>query len=758
MPSKWFAKSQTPTLDSSERMRVRYILLGALWATCYVLAIGYHLLLWSTGEPASTTVTGVYHVVVLTSYGALWLLLAHVFQHRTPAPGRIFWTVLLLGALYVGLGYLVTRIPPVGLIGYSPETNLPLAPTAPFKVSLLALLKATFAFVLLLRFRDLVLVKRTKSSRRNWYLMIGFMGIAALSGFMKSPQEGVGLIQGLAIIPAVVFMVVNSFRLSWIVSLSFKGKMAISGIAFLLLILLSGMAGIDVESGGSFELVPGALQAVLYYSYPLAIFTGLAVYFGILYCTTAFLSLLFHLPTTSDYQRKAGEMATMHSLTHLVSQVFDSEKLFTTIAASPIEACSAQASWLVMPVLEEGAFRPRIVAAQSIEPARVEQLMDVKALFEEVRSTRAPLVLPQALADHRINARPGDGIGSLLVTPLLARDQVLGVLFATKEITHGFEPDDVEAIGVFAAQAALALDNARLFEEQLEKERLTRELTIAREVQMKLLPQRLPALPGVALAASSVSALEVGGDYYDFVRLDENRLALIVGDVSGKGTSAAFYMAEMQGIFQAVSRLTPSPRDFLYHANVALADSLEKNVFISVIYGVLDLQREEFVLARAGHCPAAVIGLNGEARYLRSGGLGLGLDRGTLFRKVLVEERVRLRPGDVFVLYTDGVVESRNEAGEEYGYDRLLEVLAANRHEDAADLHTTLLKDLHTFMGSKEYDDDMTLVVLKWHGIEMGKAAAVESLPQSLPAAVPLALEGPEPSPTAVDPPPTFKK
>ncbi|GIV59308.1 MAG: hypothetical protein KatS3mg043_0397 [Rhodothermaceae bacterium] len=668
---------------------------------------------------------GVYHVVVLTGYAAFWFLLSLLFRHRRSEPGRIFWTTLLLGGLYVLLGYLVTRIPPVGIVGFSMENALPLAPSVPFKVGLLALLKTTFAFILLLRFRELVLVKRTRSSQRNWNLMIGFMVLAALSGFMKSPREEVLLLQGLAIIPAVVFMVVNSFRLSWIVTLSFRAKMATSGMAFLLLILLIGLAGIDGSTEDGFELVPGAVRSMLYYSYPLAIFTGLAVYFGILYCTTAFLSLLFHLPTTSDFQRKAGEMATMHSLSHLVSQVFDSEKLFTTIAASPIDACSAQASWLALPDLEHGTLEPRIVAAHGMTPERIERLVDVQALFDEVRGSRAPLVLHQALADHRVDARAGDGLGSLLVVPLLARDQVLGALFATKEVTHGFEQDDVEAISVFAAQAALALDNARLFEEQLEKERLARELAIARAVQRKLLPQRLPVLPGMTLAASSVSALEVGGDYYDFARLDDHRLAVIVADVSGKGTSAAFYMAEMQGIFQSVSRLAPSPCDFLHHANVALASSLEKNVFISVVYGVLDLHTEEFVLARAGHCPAAVISLNGSARYLRSRGLGLGLDRGPLFRKMLAEERIRLQPGDVFVLYTDGIVESRNAAGEEYGYDRLLRVLAEHRHEDATDLHAALLDDLNTFLGEKEYDDDMTLVVLKWHGIRLDQPGPV---------------------------------
>ncbi|QXD16694.1 SpoIIE family protein phosphatase [Rhodocaloribacter litoris] len=704
---------------------MQYVLLGTLWGVCYVLALGYHLLLWNTGEPAGLLVEGVYHVVVLTGYAAFWFLLSLLFRHRRSEPGRIFWTTLLLGGLYVLLGYLVTRIPPVGIVGFSMENALPLAPSVPFKVGLLALLKTTFAFILLLRFRELVLVKRTRSSQRNWNLMIGFMVLAALSGFMRSPREEVLLLQGLAIIPAVVFMVVNSFRLSWIVTLSFRAKMATSGMAFLLLILLIGLAGIDGSTEDGFELVPGAVRSMLYYSYPLAIFTGLAVYFGILYCTTAFLSLLFHLPTTSDFQRKAGEMATMHSLSHLVSQVFDSEKLFTTIAASPIDACSAQASWLALPDLEHGTLEPRIVAAHGMTPERIERLVDVQALFDEVRGSRAPLVLHQALADHRVDARAGDGLGSLLVVPLLARDQVLGALFATKEVTHGFEQDDVEAISVFAAQAALALDNARLFEEQLEKERLARELAIARAVQRKLLPQRLPVLPGMTLAASSVSALEVGGDYYDFARLDDHRLAVIVADVSGKGTSAAFYMAEMQGIFQSVSRLAPSPCDFLHHANVALASSLEKNVFISVVYGVLDLHTEEFVLARAGHCPAAVISLNGSARYLRSRGLGLGLDRGPLFRKMLAEERIRLQPGDVFVLYTDGIVESRNAAGEEYGYDRLLRVLAEHRHEDATDLHAALLDDLNTFLGEKEYDDDMTLVVLKWHGIRLDQPGPV---------------------------------
>ncbi|HEX7069178.1 MAG TPA: GAF domain-containing SpoIIE family protein phosphatase, partial [Rhodothermales bacterium] len=364
-----------------------------------------------------------------------------------------------------------------------------------------------------------------------------------------------------------------------------------------------------------------------------------------------------------------------------------------------------------------GLVRPRIAATVNVTEEAIHSWVDMPSLYDEVNETRELILLEQAPADRRVRVRPGDGVGSLLVVPLVARDELLGALFATKPVTFGFEKDDIDAIGVFAAQAALALDHARLFEEQVEKERLSRELDIARAVQRRLLPQHVPNMPGATIAASSVPALEVGGDYYDFARLDEHRLAFIVADVAGKGTSAAFYMAEMQGIFQSVSRISSSPTDFLVHANNALSPSLERQTFISVIYGILDTRTEEVTLARAGHCPAALINLHGDTRFLRSRGLGLGLDRTERFGAILAEERVALSPGDVLVLYTDGVVETRNPSGEEYGYDRLLEILRKNRHEDVDDLHRAIVRDLTDFAEDENYGDDMTIMILKWQGV-----------------------------------------
>ncbi|MEM1095094.1 MAG: GAF domain-containing SpoIIE family protein phosphatase [Bacteroidota bacterium] len=729
MPVLPSGQSIRQALTSPRGTRGQRVLMAILVGVCYVLGFVYHFVLWQTGQPAAPVLEWAYHAVVAIGFGMAWYLLYQYIRVRYGSPAKVFWTTLLLGIFLLGIASLMSNVgaPVSGALvgsaapGIDIYLNVPLSLLTVVKANLISLGTVAFGLLLLIQFRQLVLFKRSKSSQRNWYLMLGLILFTSLTALWVEP----GAAKIILFLPAVVLITINAFRLSWIVYLSFKEKMVVSGLSLLLfLMLLVGFVGLvsdDVVMAGSL---------LSYYSPMLHTFSVLAYLFGILYCATSLLSLIFHLPTTTDFQRKAGELAAMQSLTRLVSQVFDAETLYSTITSSPIEASLANTAWLVIPEVRDGAIRSRIVAATNTTPAFLNEVLDAKALYDEVSSSRETLHLAQAPADHRVAARPGDGIGSLIGIPLIARDRPMGVLFASKEVSMGFEDDDIDALKVFAAQASIALDNAHLFKEQLDKERLSRELDIAREVQQKLLPQALPPVDGATVAASSVSAQEVGGDYYDVAQVDAQRTAFIVGDVSGKGTSAAFYMAELQGIFHAVSRLAPSPVDFLSEANRALSGSLDRNVFISVVYGLLDVEKEELVLARAGHCPVATINLQGEARFVRSRGMGLGLDRGQLFRHALAEERIPLQPGDVFVLYTDGIVESRNAADEEYGYDRLLAALKEHRHEDAADLHRALIDDLQRFTGHDYYDDDMTLLVLKWHGINLaGSLHSVAAVP-----------------------------
>ena len=176
-------------------------------------------------------------------------------------------------------------------------------------------------------------------------------------------------------------------------------------------------------------------------------------------------------------------------------------------------------------------------------------------------------------------------------------------------------------------------------------------------------------------------------------------------------------MAEMQGIFQAVARIAPAPDVFLGHTNQALGESLEKNIFVTAVYGILNCHSGRVSLARAGHTPAILVDASGNAKLLHSEGLGIGLDRGELFGNVLEVEHLKLKPDDLLVMYTDGVVESRNHEGEEFGYDRLLQAVQVARNEDAQGVHDAIRQTVDEFVGTNNrYDDDLTLLIIKWHG------------------------------------------
>lgn len=700
------------------------VVLGSLVVSAWVLGMGFHFQQWSRGHPSSTTIFLLFATV--TSLGSVgwWLLIRQLEGHKDTSPAHRLWRLLIEGSILMAMGGFVARIGRIsapGLAlgpGFNVNTGIALTFPTIVKMVVVSLVMTTFGFLLLQRLRSLILIKRSRASERNWRLLLGLMAASSLSTLFLDPGTDPSEWQRAALIPAIVLMGINAFRLSWIVLLSFKEKLAALGMCLVLaLFLIFTLGGGSVLSS---TLIPGGYDYLEHFFMPLATFTQLAGSFGLLYCLTAFLSLLFHLPTSGEYAQRAGERATMHSLAALVGHVFDADRLHATIAASPVEAGSADASWLVVPVMEGGRLSQQVIASHGLTTEHIERWMNPSDLVDALGHVGDSLLIREAAADHRLNVRSAHPIGSLYIVPLIARDVRIGALFAAKRVVNGFERDDLETISILAAQASVAIDNARLFEQQIEKERLSRELAIAREVQQKLLPQEPPRLPGTSIAASSVAALEVGGDYYDFVDLGDERHGIIIGDVSGKGTSAAFYMAEMRGIFQSASRLAATPSEFLHHANLALSQCLDRNVFVSAIYGILNLEKESFTIARAGHCPAAIVRLDGERRLIRTPGLGLGLDRGKLFQKSLEEEHIRLLPGDVFVFYTDGVVESRNQNSEEYGYERLLQVVAEHRHEDAEDIHTSILRDMRHFLGTEEYDDDMTLLVLKWHGLPAG--------------------------------------
>jgi sigma-B regulation protein RsbU (phosphoserine phosphatase) len=276
-----------------------------------------------------------------------------------------------------------------------------------------------------------------------------------------------------------------------------------------------------------------------------------------------------------------------------------------------------------------------------------------------------------------------------------------------------------------------------LLRQAAEKKRLEEELRIAREIQMSLLPQGPLIAPGLAITAVCVPAREVGGDYYDFFPLGEDRLGVLIADVSGKGTSAALYMAELKGLMLSLSKLYRSPRELMIQANRIIADNLDARSFITMTYAVIDPRAQTMTYARAGHTPLIHLppaGSPREAQILVPDGLVLGLkiDDGQMFERLLEEETISLQTGDLFVLFTDGVSEAMNEASDCFGESRLGKLIEEHGDMPFDQLRERILREIEAFVGSAAQHDDMTMILIKVQ--EMGAHASVPEL--QLPAHV----------------------
>jgi len=268
-----------------------------------------------------------------------------------------------------------------------------------------------------------------------------------------------------------------------------------------------------------------------------------------------------------------------------------------------------------------------------------------------------------------------------------------------------------------------------LLRQAAEKKRLEEELRIAREIQMSLLPDGPLRMRGLTVAALCVPAREVGGDYYDFFPLGERRLGVLIADVAGKGTSAALYMAELKGLVLGLSQIWSSPRQLLIEANRILADNLASRAFITMTYGVLDLDARRMTYARAGHTPLIYVPGKGRgAQVLTPNGMVVGLrlpGAEEKFAELLEEQTLSLEPGDVILLYTDGISEAMNPESDLFGEARLSRIVEEHGHLEPMELRERILREVEAFAAGTDQHDDMTMILLK---IEAADAPAIEAV------------------------------
>jgi len=334
-------------------------------------------------------------------------------------------------------------------------------------------------------------------------------------------------------------------------------------------------------------------------------------------------------------------------------------------------------------------------------------------LLDEIREHHAPVAAEHGAdgASASLQIMQEFGFSSLLGLPLLARGEVIGAMLVDrKDLPRGLSERQISVLTGIANQVSVAIENARLYQESLENERMTRELQLAREIQISFLPKECPYVPRWQICADWRSAREVGGDFYDFIWLDTKHLGLVIADVSDKGVPAALFMALSRTVMRASATDGRSPVEALMRANELLTADTSSGMFVTLFYGILDITSGELKYARAGHNPPLHFDrAGGRVRPLDGKGIVLGIIEDVSFE----ERTVTLGAGDALVLYTDGVTEAINSEEEEYGVERLREVIKAHGESSAAEIIESIDQGVARFSSGVPQFDDLTLVVVK---------------------------------------------
>lgn len=559
----------------------------------------------------------------------------------------------------------------------------------------------TFLIATFTVWKRLILYQKSKRLIRTWNVFeYGLLGSSLLFFVYQEIFTGVGLlVWGLLALLGVVL----SVNLKWVAYLNFKQKLK----SILLIILIGLYIGYfysiltSYGQDNGFSKVFNALGVITINA--LFIFT-------LVYCVFSILVILFNLPTSSVFEQKLVEVINFQKLSQSRNTGQSEDQVFDILLESSVSVVLAKAAWL--DIMDSGEKLIRTLYFKIDKKETVQILNSIKgSKIKKIQS----FVPSRNINQGRFTARLKHEIyKSIFVIPLFIQDKQIATMALLKDVNDGFSKEMIEIIKTFVNQASISIENYRLMGEAIINERYKEELKIAKRVQDSLIPKTLNSNDDMEISAFSKAAAEVGGDYFDTYKMDENRVAIIVGDVSGKGTSAAFHMSQMKGIFQSLVQLNLSAKDFIVKANNALSGCLDRTSFITTTYFIIDSKKKNIEISRAGHCPTLYYSAKDKkVSFLEDNGLGLGILRDDQFDEFVDVNEIDYKQGDIMFLYTDGITEAKNNRNEEFGYDRLKLFLEKHSFYSTEYIKEEILKTLYDFCESSNLEDDITTLIVK---------------------------------------------
>jgi len=504
----------------------------------------------------------------------------------------------------------------------------------------------------------------------------------------------------------IIIGLVLSANLKWVAFLNFRQKWT----SLLLLLLTIFYLGYGLFTNSSLAFLVSN-RSPHFADYRTHIFILSVIIFVALYSIFSFLVILFNLPTTSVFEQKLEEVVNFQRISQSIQTEQSEESVYKILLETSVSTVFADAAWLEIKInqKENKLFTFNITEKESTEIIQHLDTRNVKGILDQGSDKTKNL-------SRHLSSLRGSRFRSILAFPILVKGENIGTLALLKELPDGFNKEMTKIVSTFANQAGISIENFRLLEEALQNERYKEELKIAKMVQKSLLPELLERDNDFEIAAFSESADEVGGDYYDTIRINDHTVALIIADVSGKGTTAAFHMSQMKGIFHSLSQQDFEPNEFMARANQALVYCLERGSFISASYFVINTQTKKIRYARAGHCP--VLYYHAEkncAEFFKDKGIALGMVRNKSYTNFIQAYEFEYKPNDIMVLYTDGITEAKNNKNDEFGYDRLATILLEVKVLDPKQIQDHLIRNLYEFSGTNNINDDYTTMIVKFN-------------------------------------------
>ncbi len=323
-----------------------------------------------------------------------------------------------------------------------------------------------------------------------------------------------------------------------------------------------------------------------------------------------------------------------------------------------------------------------------------------------------PLLSNDLKGDGRFTLPPDTerSIRNMLSVPLIAKGNLIGYLAVfNKKNGEEFKEKDRRLLVIIASQSAQIIENSRLYEEEKEYLILKEEMKVATRIQNNLLPDRNPEIPGYEVAAFNIPAKEVGGDYYDFIELDENHLGFCIGDITGKGMPAALLMANLQASLRSQALINKETNTCVQNINKLLYRNTEASKFATLFYGMLDFKNHNICYCNAGHDQPLIFRKREMFSKLEVTGMLLGVVDEAEYKC----ENISLEPEDIVVIYTDGITEAMNKDSEEFGFDRTVKVIETYADHTASEILEHIYEEVSTHSGGFQQSDDITIMVLK---------------------------------------------